>query len=460
MRWNSLRLRLVIGGLAAIAVALAIAGFGLTVLFERHVSRTVAEGLDIHLRQLIGAIDVDAQGRIVLGRPPADPRFGDPLSGLYWQIGDDGTQLLRSRSLWDAMLSLPADDPAPGETHHHEISGPAGARLLIAERRVWLTIADVKAPVRIAVAVDLSQVSAARRAFAADLWPALGLLWIVLAGATTLQVNLGLRPLDALRRGVAEIRAGRSRQLGVAGAAEVTPLVEEVNALLAAREQELARSRNRAADLAHGLKTPLAALTADSRLLRNRGESALADEIEAVVDTMRRHVDRELARARIRGSLPAGAGGAAALAPLVRSIADTLAKTEAGARLVYEPAIAADMTVPLDRTDLAEVLGNLMENATRHARGCVRIGATATPHGPEISVEDDGPGIAVQDRANVLGRGVRLDERGEGAGLGLAIVQEVLDAYQWQLQLDYSGLGGLKATIGPRVLSSSPSRST
>lgn len=448
MKRTSLRLRLVVGGLAAIAVALAIAGFGLTVLFERHVSRTVAEGLDVHLRQLVGGIDVDAQGRIVVGRAPADPRFADPLSGLYWQIGDDGAQLLRSRSLWDATLALPEDDPAPGEIHHHEIAGPADARLLVAERRVWLTVADGRTPVRIAVAVDLSQVAAARRAFAADLWPALGLLWIVLAAATTVQVSLGLRPLAALRRGVADIRAGRSRHLAAAGVAEVTPLVEEVNALLDAREQELARSRNRAADLAHGLKTPLAALAADSRLLRGRGESAVADEIDAVIDTMRRHVDRELARARIRGARPAG-GEATEVAPLVRSLIATLARTESGRPLTFRHEIVETARAPLDRADLAEVLGNLMENAARHARSCVRV--HVMPDGAGICVEDDGPGIAEQDRASALGRGVRLDERGGGAGLGLAIVQDVLDAYRWQLQLGRSEMGGLKATIGPRL---------
>ncbi|GIK81265.1 MAG: HAMP domain-containing histidine kinase [Pseudorhodoplanes sp.] len=448
MKRTSLRLRLVVGGLAAIAVALAIAGFGLTVLFERHISRTVAEGLDVHLRQLVGGIDVDAQGRIVVGRAPADPRFADPLSGLYWQIGDDGAQLLRSRSLWDATLALPEDDPAPGEIHHHEIAGPADARLLVAERRVWLTVADGRTPVRIAVAVDLSQVAAARRAFAADLWPALGLLWIVLAAATTVQVSLGLRPLAALRRGVADIRAGRSRHLAAAGVAEVTPLVEEVNALLDAREQELARSRNRAADLAHGLKTPLAALAADSRLLRGRGESAVADEIDAVIDTMRRHVDRELARARIRGARPAG-GEATEVAPLVRSLIATLARTESGRPLTFRHEIVETARAPLDRADLAEVLGNLMENAARHARSCVRV--HVMPDGAGICVEDDGPGIAEQDRASALGRGVRLDERGGGAGLGLAIVQDVLDAYRWQLQLGRSEMGGLKATIGPRL---------
>jgi hypothetical protein len=99
MRWHSLRLRLIAGGLAAILVALTIAGIALTFLFERHVTRTLADDLDVHLKQLLAGLDVDPQNGLVVTKPPVDPRFSDPLSGLYWQIGDDRGQLLRSRSL-------------------------------------------------------------------------------------------------------------------------------------------------------------------------------------------------------------------------------------------------------------------------------------------------------------------------------------------------------------------------
>ena len=208
MRWNSLRLRLVAGGIVAILIALTIAGAGLILLFERHVARTIADDLDVHLKQLLAGIDVDPQGRLVVTRPPADPRFADPLSGLYWQVSDDRGQLLRSRSLWDTTMSLPVDEPAPGEMHRHEVPGPGGARMLVAERAVSLAVGDRRVPVRVAVAADLARVSAATAAFAKDLALALALLGLVLAVATSIQVGLGLRPLDALRRGVADIRAG------------------------------------------------------------------------------------------------------------------------------------------------------------------------------------------------------------------------------------------------------------
>lgn len=453
MNRHSLRLRLVAGGIVAILTALAIAGGALIVVFERHVSRTLAQELDVHLKQLLAGIDLDPQGRLVLTQPPVDPRFADPLSGLYWQVGDDRGQMLRSRSLWDSQVELPADRLQPGETHQHQAMGPSGQRVLVAERAVTLSADGKPVIVRLAVAEDLARVTAATSAFARDLAIALVLLGCVLALATWVQVGVGLRPLSALRGGVADIRAGRSRHLPSSVPTEVHPLVEEVNALVDAQETEIERSRGRAADLAHGLKTPLAALAADASRLRERGEQEIARDIEAVGEAMGRHVDRELARARVRGRARSFAATSTSVRPLVDSIIATLSRTPDGARVRFENLVADGLCVPLDRTDLAEVLGNLLENAVRHAAGYVRV---ASGSAAVVVVEDDGNGIEPGERSPVLARGVRLDERGGAAGLGLAIVQDVLDAYEWGLELSTSELGGLKAAIAPRSASVHP----
>ena len=454
MRWSSLRLRLIAGGLAAILVALTVAGVGLTFLFERHAARALADDLDVYLKQLLAGLDVDAQNALVVLRPPADPRFSDPLSGLYWQISDDRGQLLRSRSLWDATLPLPPDEPKPGEIHRHDSKGPTGARVLVAERQITLTISGRRAPVRAAVAADLARVSAAAASFAKDLALALALLGGVLLAAMSVQVGLGLRPLAALRRGIADIRSGRSCRLPSTVPVEVGPLVEEVNAMLDAQELEIERSRGRAADLAHGLKTPLAALAADIGRLRERGEGTIAAAIQSVADAMTRHVDRALAKARLHGGIRYGLS--TELGPLIRSLVETIQRTPASADIRFELRIPGSVFVPFDRADVAEVLGNLLENATRHAISCVRVTAEAGPAGLSIAIEDDGKGIAPVARSRALERGIRLDQRGDGAGLGLAIVQDVLDAYRWQLDLGSSELGGLKATITPQA--SAPSQ--
>ncbi len=264
-------------------------------------------------------------------------------------------------------------------------------------------------------------------------------------------MQFGLRPLKALRAGVEAVRHGRAKTLDGAYPVEVTPLIGEVNDLLASQAREIERSRSRAADLAHGLKTPLAALAADATRLREHGEHGIAQDIEAVGEAMSRHVDRELARARVRGGYGRAhraATSSTALMPLVRSLIATLVRTPDGARVTFDADIAPNVRVPIDRTDLAEVLGNLLENAARHAANRVRVSAVPTWRNPSIIVEDDGPGIDPGQLPRILERGVRRDERG-GAGLGLAIVQDLLEAYGWQLTLAASKLGGLKVTIAP-----------
>lgn len=446
MIWQSLRLRLIAGGVVAILLALSLSGAGLVLLFERHVTRTIADDLNVILKQVIAVIDVDAQGQLIVTSPPAEPRFAEPLSGLYWQVADDRGELLRSRSLWDTVLKLARDTPAPGEVHQHATDGPAERRVLVVERMIQLTVAGRRMPVRVAVAGDLGRVAAAATAFSWDLAAALAILGLVLVTATAIQVTLGLRPLASLRQGVADIRAGRIRYLAPAAPVEVQPLVAEVNSLLDEQERVIERSRSRAADLAHGLKTPLAALAGDVRRLRAEGQTSIASDIESVAEDMSRHVDRELARARV-GAVRRNVSVTTELAPLVQSLVGTLARTPSGARVLFEQRIVDALFLPIDRTDLAEVLGNILENAALHAKSRVRITAQAASM---IVIEDDGPGVSAEARTRVLERGIRLDQRKDGAGLGLAIVQDVLEVYGWRLVLGAShDLGGLQATIAP-----------
>jgi signal transduction histidine kinase len=234
----------------------------------------------------------------------------------------------------------------------------------------------------------------------------------------------------------------------------VQPLVTELNSLIDQQEREIERSRGRAADLAHGLKTPLAALTGDVGRLRQIGQSQIADDVQSVAEQMRRHVDRELARARVKGVKRYAGGVRTELAPLVRSIIDTVARTTEGEKHRFEEAVPLDLSIPFERADLAEVLGNLIENACRFARHTVRISAGSE----EITVEDDGPGIGAEHLPKVLERGGRLDESGGGAGLGLSIAQDVLDAYGWELSLGHSeSLGGLLVALRPRRATASVS---
>lgn len=431
MRRGSLRLRLLLAAAASVLVALLLAAAGLAALFQHHVERRVEAELGAHLDQLVANVDRDAQGALFLARQPADPRFSTALSGLYWEI-DSGETLLRSRSLWDARLEVSPDALADGEVHRHRISGPGGAELLALERSVTLPERLGGSTLRALVALDRAEIKAAGREFLADLLPYLAVIALLLLLAAWAQVQVGLSPLASVRARLAAIEAGRVRRLGEQFPDEILPLARQVDVLLDMQEHELERARNRAADLAHGLKTPLQVLAGDIETLRARGEHALAGEIEEVASLMRRHVDRELARARMAATR--GEARACA-ADVIRRVIAVVSRTPAGARLAWQMTVADDVVVRIDPDDLAEALGNLIENAAQHARSAVTLRSAAQDGFVTLTVADDGPGIPAGRLEDVLARGGRLDSSGSGTGLGLAIARDVAEAWGGRLEI-------------------------
>jgi signal transduction histidine kinase len=446
MSGRSLRQRLWIAAALSIALALSIAAIGLITLFERHVERRIGEELRAQLNQLAAVIAVGPDDTITLEREPTDPRFATPLSGLYWQIDAvDQAGLLRSRSLWDHLLEVSDDDLQPGAIHDHVIPGPNRQTLLVRERQILLRSDARPIRLRLIVAVDRAELTAARDAFAADLLPYLALIALVLVVATLIQVQTGLAPLDAVRRGVGAIRSGARRRLAETYPAEVMPLVGEVNALLGEREQAVERARAWTADLAHGLKTPLGALVADAQRLRDQGNPGLADDLEQLAVMMRRRVDRELVRARVRSGTPVSPARVDVIATVQR-VLRTLERTPDGARIAWRLSASGPIEVALLADDLLELLGNLLENAAKWAESEVEIRVTSGAC-VEVQIDDDGPGVPVEQRARLGERGLRLDERREGNGLGLAIVRDVIDAYGGRILFAAASRGGLSVQI-------------
>lgn len=452
MKRGSLHRRLLLAAAASIGVALLLAAAGLAALFQQHVERRVEAELAAHLEQLLASVDHGAQGELLLARQPADPRFNIAFSGLYWQI-ETGDQVLRSRSLWDERLTLPAHPAADGDVHRHRVSAAGGGELLVLERTVVLPARIGGAMLRAGVAIDAAEIRAARREFLRDLLPYLLLIAAVLLLAAGVQVRVGLSPLAAVRARLAAIHAGEARRLGEHFPDEVLPLARQVDVLLEQQERELERARHRAADLAHGLKTPLQVLTGDVETLRARGESELAGEIEEVARLMRRHVERELARAR----MAADRGDAlAAAADVARRLVAVVSRSPAGARLQWQVDVADDLRVRIDPDDLTEALGNLVENAARHARGKVTLRATEQDGVARLAVIDDGPGIPAERLEEVLARGVRLDSSAKGSGLGLAIARDIAEAWGGTLEM-LSGPNGVEARLVLRRSAAWPS---
>ena len=443
---RSLRFRLLAYAAIVVAAALLVTGFSLSTLFSRHLERRVGQELDTYLNQITGGLRFDDKSDLSLGREPVDPRFQSVFGGLYWQVDDATTGLqLKSRSLWDTSLDAPDDVLDPGDTHVHEIPGPERSELLVHETMMLLSAPDGDHRLRVAVGVDKAELSALAAGFARDLAPVLAILGGVLLLGFLLQIGEGLKPVHRVLAGVSAIRSGDRKRLEADGVPqEVAPLVEEVNALLDAQDQAIGRARDRAANLAHGLKTPLSALAGDIERLNAKGETEIADDISELAQRMRRHVQRELARARLRHGR---SHDKTPLKPIADGVLRALKRTPHGEQLELECAVAPSLTVPVDPDDLNELIGNLAENAVRFARSRVRVDAERNPGATLIRIGDDGPGLDPAGIASAMQSDQRLDQSERGAGLGLAISGDIVESFGGQLELGSSPLGGLEARI-------------
>ena len=443
---GSLRFRLLLGTLFWIAATILVAGWGLGNMFRQHVELQFHAELKTHLDQLTAQLVLDDQGRPTLTMPLSDPRFNKPFSGLYWQIDRLASAgfpadpaVTRSRSLWDQVLRVPADSPASGEIHQHRIAGPQGERLGMVERVVRIDAL----PLRLIVAADEGLMIEPVARFNTMLWLALGVLGLGLALAALVQVFIGLAPLQKLRAALGRVHRGDAQRMEGTFPAEITPLVEEFNTVLARNAEVVERARTQAGNLAHALKTPLSVLANAA----GDKDDALAHLVVAQVEMARRQVDYHLARAQAAAAvgLP---GARTPLEPVVDGLVRTLQRIHAGRNLelVVQP-MAASLAFRGEAQDLQEMLGNLIDNASKWASHRVEINAAIEQDRLVIRVDDDGKGIAAAQREAVLRRGVRADQQTPGSGLGLAIVDDLARMYGGQVVLEDSPLGGLRAVL-------------
>ena len=397
------------------------------------VTRNFDDGLAYVLTAMISSAEVGPEGEVLFNRPLADQRFLEPASGLYYQISGDGHEDWRSRSLWDRAIEItPQMRTHPGQGI--DTSQFADEPLRTMARTVILPGSDTRWIFIVAQAREGldAQIHSLRTTLIYS-FLALGIGLILLAA---LQVFFGLRPLRRIRLEIARMRAGEKSRITEPLPREVLPLVEELNALLAHNEQQAEEARRHAGNLAHALKTPLT-------VVMNAATAHAPDLAPTVIRetaTMRRQIDHHLARARALGRR----GAAQSRTPVWPSLE---AVERAVERLYPETRIdragSHRAVVRVERQDLDELLGNLVENAAKYGGGSVFV--TVQEAGPwiDLLIEDDGAGIAEADRERIFDRGVRLDSGKPGTGLGLAIVRDVAEIYGGSVTLGESeDMGG------------------
>ncbi|MEI6985264.1 MAG: sensor histidine kinase [Rhodospirillaceae bacterium] len=437
----SLRCRLLAGAAVSISLALTLAGAVLSNMFATHLRERLDHELANHLDQLAANIAFDDNQRPVLERPLSDPRFLRPFSGLYWQVVVGGVVALRSRSLWDTILTLPGDPLDDGDLHRHETSGPNATRVIVLERSVQLPGAESR--FRLAAAESRSVLDAARTEFDRTLILSLVALMLALTLATAFQVAIGLRPLARLRLELAEIRNGRRKSFGSLVPGEVQPFVDDLNHLLAHSAEVVERARVQAGNLAHALKTNLAVIGNDLDCL----DAVDAGRIRVRLDDMLRHVNHHLGRARAAAAsgLP---GWRTEVAPTISALTRTLASLHSERAPAIEIDCAQGIVFAGEKEDLEEIIGNVMDNACKWAVRRVRVGAILAEGDVfRLVVEDDGPGLPEGGEAALRARGIRLDETVPGSGLGLGIVRDLCALYGGSIEFSTSDAGGLKVTV-------------
>src|SRR3954454_14616801 len=435
-RSASLTRRMILVSAVWIVLLLGLGGFALDRVLTSAVTANFDGQLDYVLTAMIASSEI-GEGEVIFNRPPADQRFIEPYSGLYFQITGDGYDPYPSRSLWDRRLRV--EPHRGGEARYYDSDEFAGEKLRIIERDVRLPGSPVRWRFQVAQSRDVldEQIGILRR----TLLRSFGILALGLIALAAIQAVYGLWPLRRVRRAIAAIRSGQKSRIEERLPREIEPLTEELNALLAHNETQAEEARRHAGNLAHALKTPLTVIT--------NAATANAEDLCATVireaTTMRRQVDHHLARARAVGRRSSSHARA--------QVWPSLEAVERAVSRLY-PNVTVDLAghkqaaVRVERQDLDEMLGNLIENAAKYGGGRVFVTVKTTPECVEVEVEDDGPGIPEEERTSIFDRGARLDTGKPGTGLGLAIVRDVAQIYGGSIQLEESeDLGGLLARL-------------
>ncbi|MCZ3374925.1 sensor histidine kinase [Rhizobium sp. AG207R] len=441
----SLRGRLLLGSVVAIIVATFLAGVGINAISGLAVRALALSEIDEELRVLLAAVDINSSNQLFLDDTPTDPRFGIPNGGFYWQVGRNGTVELRSQSLWEQNLPwLRARPRDAGRAT--DMKGPNGSRLLAVERSISIPSATGDQMVDIVMALDNSELAPARWRFFYAMAPSLGVLSVALIGAVVVFLRYGLRPLNDLRTALMAVQERSARKITGQFPREVQPLVDDLNGLLASRETQLTQARARAGDLAHGLKTPLAALEATARILSEEGMSERAAAIQTEVSRMEAQIKRTLAQTRASLAAAHTVGVMDASADL-QKIISVMRRLSAERKIDFELVAPPEMWLAIDEADFADITGNLIDNARKWTAGRVKVRLSQLPEGVELCIEDDGPGLPEDAEMAFIRRGRRLDESIAGTGFGLAIAKDLVEAYDGKLTLARSSLGGLSVTV-------------
>ncbi|EEX41466.1 ATP-binding protein [Vibrio furnissii] len=430
----SLKSRLLLAATLWLSAMILSAGYIIPSLVKDYLVSDVKTQLRLSMDEITANLEANNRGSLSLAIRLSDPRFYQPYSGLYW-TASVGSQELRSRSLWDKALTK----------HDHGLKttylGAKDEPLVILTRTVYLP--EFSNPISIVIGVDEAPIMATLNQVVSQLWVILGMLFIGVLVLISAQISWSLWPLGKMQKELVALRKGEQSGLDETYPKEISPLVNDLNALLFHYQELLERARNHAGNLSHALKTPLSVLKNEVASLPPEQRDTLLQPITQIQN----QIDYHLGRARMAGSANILAVKTCP-GERVDRIAMAFDKVYAEREIVLVNELDSDVEVAVDTTDFDEMAGNLLENSYKWAHSLIRVHSRVVDKKwVEICIEDDGPGIDDSKLHDAVKRGVRLDETQPGTGLGLNIVSEMAHSYQGALTLSRSKLGGLSAVL-------------
>lgn len=442
---NSIRLRITVASLAAIAIAIFAANILIANLFKEHAVKQFESTMRVQLNQIASLVAVDQKsGRIALTSQPSEPRWSAPLSGYYWQINLPDGQLLRSRSLWDSTLNVSQKETA-GASNFYYINDLSNQHLLALTKSLSIDGASIK--FLLTVASDTKELDDAILAFQSSIQGYLLILAIVLLAILFLQITFGLSPLGALKKALHKFHIGEADKVNGVFPVEFSPLVAELNAVIEKNSSIVTRAKTQAGNLAHAMKTPIAVIS-NALEDKNISDESFKALVQEQISNAKEQIDWNLAKARA-ATASKNPRIKTPVVPVIESIVAVMHKVYAEKDLrigVQSPAVSLSIFNG-EEHDLQEIVGNLLDNACKWAKTRVDISAASYKDGLQIVVEDDGFGVNPADYGKVLRRGFRVDELTQGSGLGLAIVDDLVSLYDGSIELGQSSLGGLRVQV-------------
>jgi len=452
---HSLTTRLIAAAALWSGIGLLIGGILLANVFRDTVVRNFDQSLIALWEGLVAGIELTEHGELIEAPDLADPRFRATFSGWYWQVrevrrADQAPKApnapidIRSRSLFDFRLATPQDVGSRDYTRAY-VGGPDQQQLRLIARKVQLP--GSTSLFVVTLAADKAALDAEIDRFNTILAWAFAALGAGLLMAMLLQVRVGLSPLRRVKDQLHQVRTGQIETLKGPFPKEIAPLADELNALIHHNFEVLERARTQVGNLAHALKTPLSILKGEAKL----HSGPLAETVTRQTDVMKDQVDRHLSRARAAAAARI-IGARCAVYPVLVSLQRTLEKLYTDKGIEIEVQCPADLLFRGDQQDLQEMVGNLMDNGCKWSSKRVRVSAAPLAEANEearlrLIVDDDGPGLEPRHRTAVVMRGMRLDERMPGSGLGLSIVTDLAEYYRGTLELDQSPMGGLRCSL-------------